>query len=95
MSRGFFGKLPSKDIKKEEWYVASDGWEWCIAASDYGYALTNYPGYETTYNVKDNNLGFEKNFEIAFEMFKEACKRNNWTFRKKTEEEQQADIVED
>lgn len=89
MSRGFGGELPVKDIKKEEWYVASDGWRWSISASDYGYALTNYPGYETRYNPEDNNLGFEKNFEIAFKMFKEICEKNNWTFRRRTKNEKE------
>lgn len=89
MSRGFFGELLSKDIKKEEWYIASDGWRWCISASDYGYAITNYPGYETTYNTEDNDLGFEKNFEMAFEIFKEICKRNNWLYEREPEQDEE------
>lgn len=96
MSRGFCGELPSKDIKKEEWYIASDGCSWSISASDYGYALTNYPGYETIYNPEDNNLGFEKNFEIAFEKFTEICKRNDWTFDiEPTQDKETLDEVSD
>lgn len=78
----FFGKMPSADIKKQQRFLASDGWKWTIEASDYGWSLTNSPGYETYSNKEDNDWGFEKNYEEAYQTLVGFCKRNHWTLKK-------------
>lgn len=74
--------IPSKDIKISKKYLASDGWRWYIDVSDYGWVITNYPGCETyTKDGYKNNLGYEKNFEEAYQWLLDACKRNHWTLK--------------
>jgi len=74
--------IPIKDIKISKRYLASDGWRWYIEVADYGWVISNAPGHETyTKDGYKNNLGYEKNFEEAYQWLLETCKRNDWTLK--------------
>lgn len=74
--------IPSKDIKISKEYLASDGYNWYIDVADYGWVIWNAPGYETyTKDGYKNSLGYEKNFEEAYQWLLEVCKRNHWTLK--------------
>ena len=97
--------IPTKDVKIQKAYKASDGWKWYIEAAEYGYVIWNSPGYETYSHEFKNNLGAEKNFEKAYCRLKDICDENDWTFEeiephkgydvKLTEEESEEESEED
>jgi len=96
MPMGFFSyEIPSKDIKISKKYLASDGWRWYIDVADYGYVISNAPGYESyTKDGYKNDLGYEKNFEEAYQWLLETCKRNDWTLKEIGTSEEEIDEEE-
>lgn len=75
-------QMPSEDIKISKKYLVSDGWRWYIDVADYGWVIWNSPGYETyTKDGYKNDLGYEKNFEEAYQWLLDVCAKNDWTLK--------------
>ena len=88
--------IPSKDIKISKAYLASDGWCWYIDVADYGWVISNAPGYESyTKDGYKNNLGYEKNFEEAYQWLLDVCAKNDWTLKEIHSEETVLEEVEE
>ena len=89
--------IPGEDIKISKKYLASDGWKWYIDVADYGYVISNAPGCESyTKDGYKNNLGYEKNFEEAYQWLLEVCKRNDWTLKEVgSSDEEEIKVLDD